>query len=29
LKDISQDETPLVVDVEDGEDGERVQVFIG
>jgi hypothetical protein len=29
LKDISQDETPLLVDVEDGEDGERVQVFIG
>jgi len=29
LKDISQDETPLIVDVDDAEDGERVQVFIG
>ena len=29
LKDVSKDETPLFVDVNEGEDGERVQVFIG
>ena len=29
LKDVSKDETPLIVDVDEGEDGERVQVFIG
>ena len=29
LKDVSKDGTPLFVDVNEGEDGERVQVFIG
>jgi hypothetical protein len=29
LKDVSKDGTPLFVDVDEGEDGERVQVFIG
>jgi hypothetical protein len=29
LKDVSRDETPLFVDVDEGENGERVQVFIG
>lgn len=29
LKDVARDETPLFVDVDEGEDGERVQVFIG
>jgi len=29
LKDVSKDGTPLFVDVDDDEDGERVQVFIG
>jgi hypothetical protein len=29
LKDVAQDGTPLFVDVNEGEDGERVQVFIG
>lgn len=29
MKDISKDGTPFFVDVDDGEDGERVQVFIG
>jgi hypothetical protein len=29
LKDVSTDETPLFVDVNEGDDGERVQVFIG
>ena len=29
LKDVSMDGTPLSVDVSEGEDGERVQVFIG
>jgi hypothetical protein len=29
LNDVSKDETPLFVDVNEGEDGERVQVFIG
>ena len=28
LKDVAQDGTPLFVDVDDNEDGERVQVFI-
>jgi hypothetical protein len=29
LKDVSEDETPLFVDVNEGENGEHVQVFIG
>ncbi len=29
LKDVARDETPLFVDVDEGENGERVQVFIG
>jgi hypothetical protein len=29
LKDVATDETPLFVDVDEGENGERVQVFIG
>lgn len=29
LKDVTRDETPLFVDVDEGENGERVQVFIG
>jgi len=29
LKDVSKDSTPLFVDVNEGQDGERVQVFIG
>jgi hypothetical protein len=29
LKDVADDETPLLVDVEDDDDGDRVRVFIG
>jgi len=29
LKDVAKDGTPFFVDVDEGEDGERVQVFIG
>lgn len=29
LKDVARDGTPFFVDVDEGEDGERVQVFIG
>jgi hypothetical protein len=29
LKDVAKEGTPLFVDVDEGEDGERVQVFIG
>jgi len=29
LKDVAKDGTPLFIDVDDNEDGERVQVFIG
>jgi hypothetical protein len=29
LKDVAKEGTPLFVDVDEGENGERVQVFIG